>query len=394
MNSSVPSGKRTRLSLPETRPTSRWDYTLSLLAAPVLLGSCSFSEATDDSSPTDQPALPRVADVRYEAVRVTDTQPAQALNLPGELESYYQTDILPRVSSYVRTLHTDIGDHVRQGQVLAELDAPELTTAFSKALSKLKAAKATFSASRGSFRRLRQTARTAGAVSPLNLDEARTRTATDSLGVVAARAHYQAAGQLASYLRITAPFAGVITERRLAAGAFVGPGGQNGVPLFKLQQLARLRLRLAVPEAYVGDIQASAPVQFSVRTFPGQTFTGHINRMAGNVTPGTRSELIEIDIPNPREQLKPGMYAAATLPIKAPQTSLYVPKSGVVSTAERSYVIRVAGGKTELVDVQKGDENAGQVQVTGALQVGDVVLKAGNEEIANHAPLQVALASR
>jgi len=88
------------------------------------------------------------------------------------------------------------------------------------------------------------------------------------------------------------------------------------------------------------------------------------------------------------------MYAAATLPIKAPKTSLYVPKSAVVSTAERSYVIRVAGGKTELVDVQKGDENAGQVQVTGALQVGDVVLGAGNEEIVNHAPLQVALASR
>ncbi|GAB2846106.1 efflux RND transporter periplasmic adaptor subunit [Hymenobacter ruber] len=362
---------------------------LSLLTAATALNGCSSSEASDTSAAAEKPAA--TAEIRYDAVRVTATQPAQALSLPGELESYYQTDIFPRVSSYVRTLHADIGDHVRQGQVLAELDAPELTAALSEALSKVKTAEATFSASRGSFRRLRQTARTPGAVSPLNLDEARTRTATDSLGVVAARAHYQAAGQMASYLRITAPFAGVITERRLAAGAFVGPGGQAAVPLFKLQQIDRLRLRLAVPEAYVGDIKAGGPVQFNVRPFPGQNFTGHVNRVAGNVTPGTRSEVIEIDIANPKEQLKPGMYAAASLPIKSPKTSLYVPKSAVVTTAERTYVIRVAAGKTELVDVQKGDENAGQVQVFGPLQAGDVVLKAGNEEIAARQPVQVAL---
>ena len=362
---------------------------LGLLTAATALNGCSSSEASDTTAATEKPAAN--TDIRYDAVRVTATQPAQALNLPGELESYYQTDIFPRVSSYVRTLHADIGDHVRRGQVLAELDAPELTAALSEALSKVKTAEATFSASRGSFRRLRQTARTPGAVSPLNLDEARTRTATDSLGVVAARAHYQAAGQMASYLRITAPFAGVITERRLAAGAFVGPGGQAAVPLFKLQQIDRLRLRLAVPEAYVGDIKAGGPVQFNVRPFPGQNFTGHVNRVADNVTPGTRSEVIEIDIANPNEQLKPGMYAAASLPIKSPQTSLYVPKSAVVTTAERTYVIRVAAGKTELVDVQKGDENAGQVQVFGPLQAGDVVLKAGNEEIAARQPVQVAL---
>jgi RND family efflux transporter MFP subunit len=362
---------------------------LGLLAATTALNSCNSSEANNAAA--DKPAPPTPAEVRYDAVRVTATQPAQSLSLPGELESYFQTDIFPRVSSYVRVLHADIGDHVRQGQVLAELDAPELTAAVSEALSKVKTAEATFSASRGVFRRLRQTARTPGAVSLLNLDEARTRTVSDSLGVVAARSHYQAASQMTSYLRITAPFTGVITDRTLAAGAFVGPGGQAAVPLFKLKQIDRLRLRLAVPEAYVGDIKAGGPVQFTVRPFPGQTFTGHVNRVADNVTPGTRSELIEIDIPNAKEQLKPGMYAAATLPIKAPKTSLYVPKSAVVSTAERSYVIRVVGGKTELVDVQKGDENAGQVQVTGPLRAGDVVLKAGNEEIADQQPVQVAM---
>ena len=372
----------------------RWLAGLGLTAA--ALGGCNPTDASQGQSATatEKTTTPVSADVRYDAVRVTATQPAQSLSLPGELDSYFQTDIFPRVSSYVRALHADIGDHVHQGQVLAELDAPELTSALSEARSKENVAAAAFQASRGTYRRLRQTARTPGAVSPLNLDQARTQATSDSLNVVAARSHYQAAAQMAAYLRITAPFTGVITDRTLAAGAFVGPNGQNGVPLFKLKQVNRLRLRLAVPEAYVGDVRDGAPVQFSVRTFPGQTFTGKINRVAGNVTPGTRSEIVEIDVNNPREKLKPGMFAAATLPIKAPKSSLFVPKTAVVSTAERTYVIRVTGGKTELVNVQKGDENGGQVQVFGPLQAGDVVLKAGNEEIGKGEPVQVALAAR
>jgi len=370
---------------------------LVLTATTALLIGCNSTDAAQDQASAASPektTVPLSADVRYDAVRVTATQPAQSLSLPGELDSYFQTDIMPRVSSYVKALHADIGDHVRQGQVLAELDAPELTAALSEARSKESVAQASFQASRGTYRRLRQTARTAGAVSPLNLDQARTQATSDSLNVVAARSHYQAAAQMAAYLRITAPFAGVITDRTLAAGAFVGPGGQSGVPLFRLKQLSRLRLRVAVPEAYVGDIHAGSPVQFNVRTFPGRMFTGKIDRVAGNVMPGTRAETVEIDITNPQEQLKPGMFASATIPIKAPQSSLFVPKSAVVSTAERTYVIRVVAGKTELVDVQKGDENAGQVQVFGTLKAGDVVLKAGNEEIVAQQPVQVALAAR
>jgi membrane fusion protein (multidrug efflux system) len=370
----------------------RWLAGLGLTAAVAALGGCNSTDAAQEGQATATEKT--TADVRYDAVRVTATQPAQSLSLPGELDSYFQTDLFPRVSSYVKVLHADIGDHVRQGQVLAELDAPELAAALSEARSKQSVTQATFQNSRGIFRRLRQTARTAGAVSPLALDQARTQATSDSLNVVAARAHYQAAAQMAAYLRITAPMAGVITERNAAPGALVGPGGPGVVPLFRLKQLSRLRLRIAVPEAYVGDIHAGSPVQFNVRTFPGQQFTGKINRVAGNVTPVTRAETVEIDVSNPGEKLKPGMFASATIPIKAPKSSLFVPKSAVVSTAERTYVIRVVKGKTELLDVQKGDENGGQVQVFGSLKAGDVVLKAGNEEIGKDEPVQVTVASR
>lgn len=364
-----------------------YPFALALLSTSALLASCSSS----DSEAVTKEVTAAPAAAKLEAVRVTATQPAQSLSLPGELDSYFQTDISPRVSAYVRRLYVDIGDHVRQGQVLADLDAPELTAALNEALSKQKAAEAVFEGSRGSYRRLRQTARTAGAVAPLSLTQTRVQALSDSLNVVAARAHYRAAAQMAAYLHLTAPFAGVITDRNLSPGAAVGPGSGATLPLFKLRQLSRLRLRVAVPEAYVADLHQGGAVQFTVKSYPGRTFTGRITRLAGNVQAVTRSEQVEIDIPNPKEELKPGMFASASLPISRPQSSLFVPKTAVVTTAERTYVIRVADGRTEPVTVQVDDENGGMVQVFGKLKADDVVLKTGNEELAASQSVQVSL---
>lgn len=360
-----------------------------LLGVAGLLASCSSNSATHTAFSKPESEVP--TDSQLEAVRVTATQPAQSLSLPGELESYFQTDISPRVSAYVQRLHTDIGDHVRQGQLLADLDAPELTAALNEALSKQKAAEAVFQSSRGTYHRLQQTARTAGAVAPLQLAQARTQVVTDSLNVAAARSHYNAARQMTSYLHLTAPFAGVITERNLSPGAAVGTGGPGALPLFKLRQLSRLRLRVAVPEAYVAEVQQGSPVEFSVKPFPGRTFAGRITRIAGSVQAATRSEQVEIEIPNSKEELKPGMFASASLPITRPQSSIFVPKSAIVTTAERTYVIRVAQGHAGLVDIQQGDENNGQVQVFGKLQAGDVILRTGTEDVAEQQAVQVAM---
>lgn len=162
---------------------------------------------------------------------------------------------------------------------------------------------------------------------------------------------------MSAYLHLTAPFTGVITERNISPGAAVGTSTPGALPLFRLRQLNRLRV--AVPKAYVADLNQGGPVQFSVKSYSGRTFTSRINRVAGSVQAATRSEQIEIDVPNPQEKLKPSMSASASLPISQPQSSLFVPKTAVVTTAERTYVGRVAHGRAELVDVQVGDENNG-----------------------------------
>ncbi|WP_338875312.1 efflux RND transporter periplasmic adaptor subunit [Spirosoma sp. SC4-14] len=353
-----------------------------------LLTQCG-SSSTEKSQLTETPPD---EEIQYEAIRLTASRPTSELNLPGELESYYETDIYPRVSSYVKALYVDIGDQVRKGQVLAELEAPELTANLTEAYSKVKAAEAVFGASKGTFLRVLRTSRTLGAISPVDLETSRTKAISDSLAVVAANAHYSSVQQLVSYLKITAPFTGVITDRRLSPGAFVGPGGQNNVPMLKIKQLDRLRLRIAVPEAYLGDIRQGNPVQFSVRSFPHQTFTGHINRISNSVRPETRSELIEIDFQNKGGKLKPGMFASVRLPVNASgEGSIYVPKTAIISTMDGAFVLKVVDGKAVRTVVEKGDASVGQTQIFGDLKPGDIILKTASEDLADRAEIKTQL---
>ncbi|WP_080054478.1 efflux RND transporter periplasmic adaptor subunit [Spirosoma aerolatum] len=373
-------------------PALRSGFQLTFMAGMTFLlsqcGNSSAEKSRMEEAPADE-------EIRYEAIRVTTSRPTSELNLPGELESYYETDIYPRVSSYVKALHVDIGDQVRKGQVLAELEAPELTANLTEAYSKVKAAEAVFGTSKATFLRVLRTSRTLGAISPVDLESSRTKAISDSLAVVAANAHYSSVNQLVSYLKITAPFTGVITDRRLSPGAFVGPGGQNGIPILKIKQLDRLRLRIAVPEAYLGDIRTGNPVQFTVRSFPNQTFTGRINRISNSVRPETRSEMVEIDFQNKGGKLKPGMFASVRLPVASSgEGSVYVPKSAVISTMERTFIQKLVDGKAIRTTVQKGDDAAGQTQVFGDVKPGDIILKTASEDIDDQAPIKTQLVTQ
>ncbi|WP_345026091.1 efflux RND transporter periplasmic adaptor subunit [Ravibacter arvi] len=326
---------------------------------------------------------------RYSAVTIKGAQPVREINLPGELESFYETDLFPRVSSYISKIHVDIGDRVNKGQLLAELEAPELIANLTAAFSKVKAAEAMYQSSRATYQRALKTRKTPGAISEMDVETFWSKAMSDSLMVVAEQAHYESVKQLVDYLKITAPFAGVVTDRRLSPGAFVGPGGQNSVPLLKIKQLDRLRLRLAVPEAYLGDIRSGAHVQFSVRTFQNQVFSGNISRISHSVRPDTRSEMIEIDISNPDRKLKPGMFVSARLPVQSGEGSIFVPKTSVLSNMEQTFVIRVVNGVAERVSVERGDVTDSQVQIFGELKPGDVILKVASDEIPNKSAIAI-----
>ena len=332
-------------------------------------------------------------EVVYQALVVHRENLATQLVLPGELEGYYATGIVAKVNGYIKRILVDIGDKVSQGQLLVELEAPELISQLDGAYSELRVKQAMYMNSEGKYVRLRQTNKTPGAVSPYDMDFARTTVIADSLSFVASESKYQSVKSLTDYLRIRAPFDGIITERAMAPGAFVGPNDKNSMSILRLENESRLRMHIAIPEKYLAEIEIGKTVLFSVKSFPDKNFEGKITRLAKKVAVQTRSEIIEVEIINHKGQLLPGMYAHAIIPIKRPEASLVVLQSSVVTNMERSFVIKATHGSAVWVDVQKGESHGEKVEIFGKLIPGDTILNTASDEIKNSEAIKIVMAN-
>ena len=343
-------------------------------AAGTLIYSCSSKKPEEQKDAEEKQTM--------ELAKVELLQPENSLTFPGELESFYATDIFPKINSYIKTIHVDIGDRVKEGQLLVELEAPEIESQLSESYSKMKSAEATFGATQANYKRLLQTNKTAGAVSINDIEYAKAHTVSDSLQVVAATVHYNSVQQINTYLKITAPFDGIITDRQLAPGGFVGPGERSVVPILKIKNEGKLRLHIAIPEKFIEEVEEGKEINFTVKSFPNSTFKGKINRLSKNVDTKTRSEIIEILIDNADSRLMPGMYATVILPSKRNEKSLFVPETAVVTNMEKCFVIKVdANKKAHWISVQKGNKTKDKMEVYGDLKEGDAVIKQGSDEI-------------
>ena len=340
----------------------------------VLLTVVSCSSKKQETDVTEKETI--------ETAKVELLQPENIITFPGELEGYYATNMFPRLNSYIKIIHWDIGDRVKAGQLLVELEAPEIESQLAESYSKMQSAEAKYVATKTNYKRLLQTNKTPGAVSANDIDYAKAYAISDSLQVVAASVHYDAAKQTASYLKITAPFDGVITDRQLAPGDFVGPGERSVVPILKMKDESKLRLHIAIPEKYVAEVEEGKEVHFTVKSFPNNTFAGKITRLSKNIDTKNRSEIIEILIDNTDGKLIPGMYATVSLPSKRTEKSLFVAETAVVTNMEKCFVLKVDANKVvHWVSVQKGNTSNGKTEIFGEIKEGDMVVKNGNDEI-------------
>jgi RND family efflux transporter MFP subunit len=200
--------------------------------------------------------------------------------------------------------------------------------------------------------------------------------------VDAARQALRAVAQMDAYLRLTAPFDGVVTERNVHPGALVGPGsgGPSATPLFRLVQDARLRLVVPVPERFVPGVDEGANVSFTVPAYPGQTFSGRVARVAHALDVKTRTMAVELDVSNADRRLAPGTYCQVRWPLRRTGPSLLVPAGSVASTTDRTFVIRVRNNRVEWVDVKTGVSSGPLVEVFGDLHAGDEVAGRGTDE--------------
>jgi membrane fusion protein, multidrug efflux system len=329
-----------------------------------------------------------------EEVAATEVVPLQkgrlssSLQMPGELIAFQQVDLYAKVNSFVKKLYVDVGSEVKAGQLLATMEAPELNAQLSAAQSRLKSQEALYIASKTNYDRLYETSKTPGTISQNDLDQAMAKMNSDRAQLEAAKASYREVTDTRNYLEIRAPFNGMITTRNVNAGAYVGPSGKGSeFPLFTLQEQKKLRLVIFVPEAYTGYVSEQDKVNFTVNAFPNQPFTAHVKRLAGALDSRLRSQRIEMDVMNDARKLLPGMVATVQIPLSTKDSAFIVPKTAVVNSQERIFVIRVLNGKSDWVDVKKGRETDGKLEIYGDLNAGDRIVRTASEEIRNGSPV-------
>ncbi len=317
------------------------------------------------------------------------------LSLPGELVAYESVAIHPRVSGFVKTVAVDRGSVVRKGDLLVTLDAPEVVAQRAEAQSKRQSAEAQLAASRAkadadaaTFERLTAASATPGVVAGNDVtisgkaaEASRSQVVAAEQLVEAARQAAQAVQELEGYLRVTAPFAGVVTERNVHPGALVGPTGGDAAPMVRVVDQRRLRLVVPVPEAYTASLARGASMPFKVTAFPGATFTGTVARIARSVDVATRTMAVELDVDNADGRLAPGTFCQVRWPVRRSGPSLFVPTASVASTTDRTFVVRVRGGKAEWIDVTTGLTAGPLIEVFGDLTPGDEVAGRGTDEL-------------
>jgi membrane fusion protein, multidrug efflux system len=323
---------------------------------------------------------------RYPLATVSQHSLSSSIRLPALLEPYQQVSIYPRVNGFVRAVNVDRGSAVRKGQLLLELDAPEIIQQYYAAQSKYLQAKALYASSKDAYERTIQVNEVPGTISPHDIEVVRAKMEADSAIMNSELANFKALEATRSYLTVTAPFDGVITERNIHPGALVGPttSGVDGKPMLMLEQEQVLRLLIQVPEIYSGQLSTKSELSFQVNALPGRTFTGTISREAGSLNDRYRSEPVEVDVQNGQHLLKAGMYAEVTISVNGSVQAMVVPSSAVVTSTEKKYVVAVRNGETQWITVQEGNKHNDSTEVFGDLKAGDQVVSPATDEIREH----------
>ena len=344
------------------------------------LAACFFAACSGNQKPVDLTENKTNDTRKFETATVTEKALSSYARLPGQLNPFNEVNLFPKVNGFVKQIFVDRGSQVKKGQLLMILEAPEMESQLQAANSRFLQAEEAANASKEKYNRLKQAAAEPGSVSPLDLDNALSRMKSDMAISNSEKSNVASVRTMQGYLKIYAPFDGMIVQRNVSPGALVAPGKATDQPMLVLQDTRKLRLVVEIPEDYVDKVDLKQPVTFTFNAMPGTSQTGTISRSA-NALGSMRSEAIEVDVLNKSGALKPGMYAEVKIPMLSGAKSLLVPNSAIVRSTEREYVIASRNGKAKLVDIKEGLVGKDSTEVFGGLKPDDIILKKGNDEV-------------
>ena len=338
---------------------------------------------------TAQAALPAVS-----VVSPKQTAPADEIILPGNVEPFITSPIYSRTNGYLKKWYFDIGAHVKQGQLLAVIQTPEVDQQLQQARSNLLTAQANLelaSITKNRFQGLLKS----NAVSQQDADNAVGTYNANKAIVEADKAAVEQYSALVSFEKIYAPFDGVITARNTDIGDLINSGSGTGVKtdLFHIAQPGKLRVYVNVPEEYSQGIKTGMTADLSLAEFPGRKFQGKLVRTAEAINVTTRTLLVEIDVDNPTGTLLTGSYAEVHLAVPTQASTSLLPVNTLIFRSEGLHVATVKDGKVMLTAVTPGHDFGNQIEIVAGLKPEDQVIINPPDSIVSGQEVQIVQAS-
>jgi RND family efflux transporter MFP subunit len=373
--------ERSNIVLPEdsTEPLRRRRVTRSalLLATVVLVLLAVGAGRTVMSRISNNKALESNLAAQSK-IYVTTAFPKNAtagrkLALPGTLQGYVQAPIAARASGYLKRWYKDIGSRVNKGDLLAEIDSPEIDQQLSQAVAAREQAGASLNLANSTMERW-EALRKRDAVSQQELEERRSAAAQMRANLAAADANVERLRQLQGFKRVVAPFAGVVTRRNVDVGDLIDAGGGAGRTLFVLSQTDPLRIYVNVPQTYAQNVKAGQQVTVTQAELSGLAFKGEVARTSGAIDTASRTMQIEVTLPNKNGVLMPGAYVQVELPLEG-ASALTIPTNALMIGGEGIRVAMLdAEKRVRLRPVKIGRNYGENVEVLDGLTTSDEVV--------------------
>jgi RND family efflux transporter MFP subunit len=318
---------------------------------------------------TEEAAIPTVA-----VVFPREGAPTQEIVLPGNTQAFSDAPIYARTSGYLKRWNFDIGAHVQKGQLLAEIETPEVDQQLQQARADLDTAQANLNIAKITASRWQDLVST-GSVSQQETDQAVSNLSAVTAAAQSSAANVRRLEQLQAFEKVYAPFDGIITARNTDIGALIDAGASTQPKeLFHMAAIRTLRLYVAVPEVYSRAARSGAPATLTLDEFPGQTFRGILVRNANSIDVASRTLLVEVDVDNPAGQLLPGAYVFVHLKLPDQTRSVTIPSNTLIFRKEGLQVALVRNGSAELVPIKIGRDYGNTVEIVSGLQPTDAVI--------------------
>jgi RND family efflux transporter MFP subunit len=354
------------------------------LAVVIFVGIQSRAAAASRlAQTTNQAAIPSV-----NVVHPQSATRAQELVLPGNTQAFIDSPIYARTNGYLKHWYVDIGARVRQNQLLAEIETPELDLQLKQARAQLATTEANLNLSRITAERNENLLKTRS-VSTQERDNAVNGYAANQATVNSNQANVARLEQLQAFEKVYAPFDGIITARSTDIGALIDAGANAPKELFHIASIKTLRIYVAVPEVYSRAAVTGAPAELTLDEYPEQIFHGRLVRNSNAIDGVSRTLLIEVDVDNNRGSLMPGSYVQVHLQLPAAARALTVPSSSLIFRREGLQVAVVRNGQAQLVRVTPGHDYGDSMEVLAGLQPDDDVILSPSDSLISGTPVQV-----